>query len=122
MENKNETVTIFHQKKLEDADLDNVVGGAGTADVPQHKAGDIVHIVVNQTPAHLDVTKVITLQGQIVGEPYYVREWYYDVLILAQDAFYEGYRSMVGDTMTYVSDRVIAGATRYMAENGITFK
>lgn len=123
MENKHPDITIFDQKKLGDDDLNNIVGGTNTEDLPQHQKGDIVHIVVNQAHEHTGMVKVITLQGQIVSEPYrdFLNHWCYDVLILAQNASYDGYTSLVGETMTDITDGIISGAAGYMAENGITF-
>lgn len=118
-----ENVTIFDQKKLGDDDLDTIVGGTNTEDTPQHQKGDIVHIVVNQNLEQTGIVKVITLQGEIVSEPYrdFLNQWCYDVLILTQNAFYDGYASLVGETMQNITDGIISGAASYMAEHGITF-
>ena len=123
MENKNENV-LFELKKLDDADLNTVTGGTNTGDAPKYKLGDIAYIVINQWNPTTEIVKIITAQCQITSEPYkgFLGMWCYDAVILAQDAVYDGYPSLVGRQEREVKERVFDGAARYMSDNGISFK
>ena len=123
MENKNENV-LFELKKLDDADLNTVTVGTNTGDAPKYKLGDIAYIVINQWNPTTEIVKIITAQCQITSEPYkgFLGMWCYDAVILAQDAVYDGYPSLVGRQEREVKERVFDGAARYMSENGISFK
>lgn len=122
MENKNENV-IFKLEKLDDTDLNTVTGGTNTDDAPKYKLGDIAYIVINQWNPATEIVKIITVQCQITSEPYrgLWGMWCYDAVILAQDAVYDGYPSLVGQQEREVKECVFDGAARYMDENGISF-
>mgnify|MGYP002512721592 CR=1 FL=1 len=90
----------------------------------KYKLGDIAYIVINQWNPTTEIVKIITAQCQITSEPYkgFLGMWCYDAVILAQDAVYDGYPSLVGRQEREVKEPVFDGAARYMSENGISFK
>ena len=124
MGQKIEGINVLGAKKLEDADLNTIVGGAGENDLPQYQRGDIVYVVVNQTSGSgTGLVKGIALKCRIISEPYrnVMNFWSYTVLILAQDPQHEGYENLVGIIHPNITEGVIAVAASYMAENGIIF-
>ena len=124
MENRDENIIFFEHKKIVDDKLNAVVGGTNTNDEPKYHIGDIVYILIKQTPPNSNKANVVTLQCRIICYPTkrINQGWYYDVGVLAQDVYYEGCPSCVGKIINGVSELVFEGTEIYMAENGISFK